>query len=789
MGALVAQVVALTLLVLLALPGPQQQAQAQSVRLGVLLNVTEQLDPLVSMNLTQIPANQSGAYIKCSATQPPNATVVPRNGNWTATCDENNFNMTSLNISAMTAGAVPTIPTSISNMFALRNLTMSGIGLQGPLSETLGWMGFLLNMDISHNNLNGTIPATFCTLTNITSLKLNNNQLSGTIDPAISQLTALFHLDLGHNLLQGSILQSLNTLTRLTYLNISGYDPRASNTTQPGIRSVLASTMATPSFVADISVVGSSLQNLTGLRALDLSNNPNITGNLSNLPWLSWAQLQTLNISGTNVVGPFPKDMLNLTNLTSLGGVTPALCGDPNSVELADNTTFACTQCPGVCYPPSTRFELPVGVIVAIVISCAVVVMGALIAAYFILRARRFNDGVEVHGVRRFTLPELQEATDNYSIQLGKGGFGEVYKGIVDAEEEGEKPKEVAVKRTKAERRRNMKKFDSGFRNEILVLSGVRHRNLVELIGYSSKGADVLLVYEFIAQGSVDDLLKKEMTEEDGEGEYNLTWERRLKIAFGAAQGLDYLHSGVTPPIIHRDIKSSNILVDAEFVAKVADFGLSKIRPEMELDGQKTLGVQGTLGYIDPEYAATLKPTERSDVYSFGVVLLELATGWRPIGGPEKKHIIQRVAKSVNNSGFDSIVALSIRKEVEGEGFDGEGGKPTTTAVLYSGNSSSNEAGGAEVTIAAYSPELFQRFVKLGMQCCAKDSSTRPSMRIVAKSLGEMIEGKAEDPADAIYEERFDEEGGEEVVLLTHNLGGEVGATVAFIMDTQAGPR
>lgn len=147
---------------------------------------------------------------------------------------------------------------------------------------------------------------------------------------------------------------------------------------------------------------------------------------------------------------------------------------------------------------------------------------------------------------------------------------------------------------------------------------------------------------------------------------------------------------------------------------------------------------------------------------------------------------VGQVAKGVNNTGFESIVAPTIRREQEGGLENWEDGEGVTTAVVLSADASGT---GAEVRVASFTLELFQRLVKLGMQCCAKDSSTRPTMRAVAKALGEMIEGKSEDASDMMNVEHFDEDAGEEVVLLSHNLGGEAGATVAFVMESGVIPR
>ncbi|KAH9620044.1 hypothetical protein KSS87_001400 [Heliosperma pusillum] len=213
-----------------------------------------------------------------------------------------------------------------------------------------------------------------------------------------------------------------------------------------------------------------------------------------------------------------------------------------------------------------------------------------------------------------FTYEELALATDNFSSTnlLGQGGFGYVHKGVLP------NGKEIAVKQLKTGSVQGEREFHA----EVDTISRVHHRHLVSLVGYCTSGDERLLVYEFISNKTLEYHLH-------GEGRPPMTWATRLRIALGAAKGLTYLHEDCQPKIIHRDIKAANILIDDEFEAKVADFGLAKF--SFDTDTHVSTRVMGTFGYLAPEYASSGKLTEKSDVFSFGVVLLELITGRRPV--------------------------------------------------------------------------------------------------------------------------------------------------------------
>ncbi|EMS46787.1 L-type lectin-domain containing receptor kinase IX.1 [Triticum urartu] len=216
-------------------------------------------------------------------------------------------------------------------------------------------------------------------------------------------------------------------------------------------------------------------------------------------------------------------------------------------------------------------------------------------------------------GPRPFSYQELTVATDNFSEDraLGRGGFGSVYRGFM-----GDMNREVAVKRVSETSRQGWKEFIS----EVRIISRLRHRNLVQLIGWCHGGEELLLVYDLMHNGSLDTHLYRP--------DCVLTWPVRYEIMLGLGLALLYLHQDTEQRVVHRDIKPSNIMLDASFTAKLGDFGLARLIN----DGRRshTTGIAGTMGYIDPESVLAGRASVESDVYSFGVVLLEVACGRRP---------------------------------------------------------------------------------------------------------------------------------------------------------------
>ncbi|ANM65615.1 Protein kinase superfamily protein [Arabidopsis thaliana] len=236
-----------------------------------------------------------------------------------------------------------------------------------------------------------------------------------------------------------------------------------------------------------------------------------------------------------------------------------------------------------------------------------------------------------------FTFRELCVATKNFNPdnQLGEGGFGRVYKGQIETPEQV-----VAVKQLD----RNGYQGNREFLVEVMMLSLLHHQNLVNLVGYCADGDQRILVYEYMQNGSLEDHLLELARNK----KKPLDWDTRMKVAAGAARGLEYLHETADPPVIYRDFKASNILLDEEFNPKLSDFGLAKVGPTGG-ETHVSTRVMGTYGYCAPEYALTGQLTVKSDVYSFGVVFLEMITGRRVIDTTkptEEQNLVTWVRKS-----------------------------------------------------------------------------------------------------------------------------------------------
>ncbi|KAF5774463.1 putative protein kinase RLK-Pelle-CrRLK1L-1 family [Helianthus annuus] len=254
---------------------------------------------------------------------------------------------------------------------------------------------------------------------------------------------------------------------------------------------------------------------------------------------------------------------------------------------------------------------------------------------------------------RCFSMSELRSATNNFDKRwcIGHGGFGKVYKGKIS---DGTTNTYYAIKRLHFKSHQG----ETEFWVEVEMLSRLRHCNIVPLIGYCNEGKKMALVYEYMQNGTLYDHLHKKGTV--------LTWSQRLKICLGAARGLDYLHTGTGTQhgVIHRDVKSSNILLDQNYAAKIADFGLAKIGPTNQKCTYVSTTVKGTFGYMDPNYFNTGRLTRKSDVYAFGVVLLEVLSGRPALDASLDEGLAVWAQELIRRGRVTQIISSSLRDHI-----------------------------------------------------------------------------------------------------------------------------
>ncbi|AEE85598.1 root hair specific 16 [Arabidopsis thaliana] len=379
-----------------------------------------------------------------------------------------------------------------------------------------------------------------------------------------------------------------------------------------------------------------AFRNLSLLESLDLSNN-NLKGIVPEF-LADLKYLKSLNLKGNNLTGFIPRSLRKRATANGL-----ALSVDEQNI----------------CHSRSCRDGNRI--MVPIVVSTLVIILIAALAIICIMRRESkimysgaYSGPLLPSGKRRFTYSEVSSITNNFNKVIGKGGFGIVYLGSL---EDGT---EIAVKMINDSSFGKSKGSSSSssssqvskeFQVEAELLLTVHHRNLASFVGYCDDGRSMALIYEYMANGNLQDYLSSENAED-------LSWEKRLHIAIDSAQGLEYLHHGCRPPIVHRDVKTANILLNDNLEAKIADFGLSKVFPEDDLSHVVT-AVMGTPGYVDPEYYNTFKLNEKSDVYSFGIVLLELITGKRSImktDDGEKMNVVHYVEPFLKMGDIDGVV-------------------------------------------------------------------------------------------------------------------------------------
>ncbi|XP_020580288.1 probable leucine-rich repeat receptor-like protein kinase At5g49770 [Phalaenopsis equestris] len=649
-----------------------------------------------------------------------------------------------------------TVPSNINNLVRLNELSLANNELTGSIPDLTG-MSLLNYVDLSNNSFDPSpAPNWFSTLETLTTLVLESGGLYGNIPTQMFSFPQMQQVLLSNNAFNGTLDldKTSSELQLVDFKNnaISGFK------SSPGFSENLilyGNPVCTTQLVNSIYCsLQQELQqpystNLSHCNSpscpLDQSVNPKNcecaypyegwlvfrapffrdTSNSSRFQELEnslWTQLKLSphSVSLSNLLHNrdnylqvdaklFPSRMyFNRLEVIKIGFALSNQSFDPPSIF--GPYYFIASAYPFSSVNNGGGSSMSTGVIAGIAIGCVLLLIVLFVVGIYALRQKRRaqraveqskpyaswlsagkeSDGApQLKGARYFSYEELRKSTNNFAEanEIGSGGYGKVYKGYLSSGEV------VAVKRAQ----QGSMQGGHEFKTEIELLSRVHHKNLVGLVGFCFEQGEQMLVYEYIPNGTLRESLI-------GKNGIKLDWPRRLKVALGSARGLAYLHELADPPIIHRDVKSTNILLDENLIAKVADFGLSKLVSDSQ-KGHISTQVKGTLGYLDPEYYMTQQLTEKSDVYSFGVVMLELIIAKQPI--EKGKYIVREVRMTLNEKdneyyGLREMMDPALR-------------------------STTNLTG-------------FRRFVELAMQCVEESAAQRPTMNQLVKEIETLLQ-------------------------------------------------
>ncbi|XP_021687889.2 LRR receptor-like serine/threonine-protein kinase ERL2 [Hevea brasiliensis] len=581
------------------------------------------------------------------------------------------------------------IPEVIGLMQALAVLDLSENELVGPIPPILGNLSYTGKLYLYGNKLTGSIPPELGNMSKLSYLQLNDNQLVGGIPPELGKLGQLFELNLGNNDLEGPIPDNISSCTALNQFNVHGN--RLSGTVPLGFRNLESLTYLNLSSNHFKGRIPMELGHIINLDTLDLSGNsfsgpvPASVGDLEHLLTLNLSRnhlngllptefgnlrsIQIIDMSFNNVTGSIPAELGQLQNIVSLILNNNNLQGDipdqlTNCFSLANlnlsynnlsgvvppirnfsrfppqsfigNPLLCCNWLGSICghYEPKSRAIFSRAAVICMILGFITLLSMVIVAIYKSNQRKQMIKGshkniqgppklVVLHmDMAIHTFDDIMRNTENLSEKyiIGYGASSTVYKCLL------KNSRPIAIKRLYNQCPYNLREFET----ELETIGSIRHRNIVSLHGYTLSPYGNLLFYDYMENGSLWDLLHGPSKK------VKLDWETRLKIAVGAAQGLAYLHHDCSPRIIHRDVKSSNILLDENFEAHLSDFGIAKCIPTAKT--YASTYVLGTIGYIDPEYARTSRINEKSDVYSFGIVLLELLTGKKAVDNESNLH-------------------------------------------------------------------------------------------------------------------------------------------------------
>ncbi|XP_057508214.1 putative receptor-like protein kinase At3g47110 isoform X2 [Actinidia eriantha] len=556
------------------------------------------------------------------------------------------------------------IPAEIGKLQNLQELNLGNNKLSGNIPSSLGNLSLLNELILGANDLQGNIPSSLGECENLQSLYLSQNNLSGTIPKEVIAISSLsIYLDLSQNQLSGSLPVEVGNLINLGSLDVSG------NLLSGEIPSTLGSCVVLETLRMGSNFfqghIPSSLGFLRGITELDLSNN-NLSGEIPEY-LEGFDSLQELNLSFNNFEGAIPtKGVFSNSSRVSVVG-NSKLCGGIAELQLPEcnyegdkktrsNSTF------------TLAISIPLGFLGLGLVVCA------LYICWFRKTTKDNSSADWENSLFRVTYQSLLQATNGFSSSnlIGAGSFGSVYKGVLDG-------RIVAVKVLNLLRQGASKSFIS----ECEALRNIRHRNLVKVLTACSsvdyQGNDFkALVYEFMVNGSLEEWLHPNPNEDVSNEEFRkLNLLPRINITIDVACALNYLHNHGQTPIVHCDLRPSNILLDKEMTAHVGDFGLAKFLPDAAYDSSTnetgSIGITGSIGYTAPEYGMGSVVSTYGDVYSFGILLLEMFTGKRPTDEMFKDGLsIHGFVKKALSGDVSNIADPTLIQQAEDEGEDEE---------------------------------------------------------------------------------------------------------------------
>ncbi|KAF5735219.1 clavata1 receptor kinase family protein [Tripterygium wilfordii] len=508
-----------------------------------------------------------------------------------------------------------TIPVGLGSLPVLQRLELANNSLTGQIPDDIGLSTSLSFIDFSKNHLESSLPYNILSIPNLQIFIASNNNLGGKIPTQFQDYPSLSLLDLSSNHFSGKIPESIASCEKLVNLNLQNNQL--------------------------IGEIPKALATMPTLAILDLSNNSlvsQIPQNLGTSP-----ALEMLNLSYNKLEGPVPSNgMLATINPNDLAG-NAGLCGGILSPCYQNYSTKSRQQenthinhiLIGFIVGISVIFSLGIALFTGRLLYNRWDLYNSFVYDWFKQNNKEWPWRLVAFQRVSFTSSDILACIKESNI-IGMGGTGIVYKAEVH------RPHMVVAVKKLRRTEPDIENGDDLF-GEVSLLGKLRHRNIVRLLGYLHNESEVMMVYEYMPNGNLGTALHGREA-----GKLLVDWVSRYNIAVGVAQGLNYLHHDCNPPVIHRDIKSNNILLDANLDARIADFGLAR----MMLHKNQTVSmVVGSYGYIAPEYGYTLKVDEKSDIYSFGVVLLELLTGKMPLDPSfgESTDIVEWVRKKIKN--------------------------------------------------------------------------------------------------------------------------------------------